>query len=163
MFSTIDRCVFSIRKVDEIKSMSPSFNKGNNTTDYILIYIYGYLKKISKKDANPQIACIKHPFDDSKQVVRFISAFPGEWIKGKNSEVYHKIPEGHCWVECLNGEDDSNTWGPIPLALAFGKPILKVRPFTKIVTSKKINKNIKKKLDVKNRVLNEDNINSFFL
>jgi signal peptidase I len=161
LLSVIDRFLISFRKVEELISMSPSFNP-KHMTDYILIWKLDYPNKLKNKSI-PQLTFMNHPFDENFQVVRFVTGFSGEWIKDKNKEVYHKIPEGFCWVECLNGDDDSNTWGPVPMSLFLGRPLLKIRPFRKFVTAEKIEKNIYKKLKVEERLLSEDNINSFFL
>jgi hypothetical protein len=159
--SVIDRFLISFRKLDEVYSMAPSFNP-KKSTDYVILWKLDYLNKLKNKKTL-QLTFMNHPFDENKQVLRFISGLPGEWIKDKNKDIYHKIPEGFCWVECLNGDDDSNKWGPVPISLLTARPILKIRPFKKIVMGSKIEKNILKKLKVEERILTEDNINSFFI
>lgn len=159
--SVIDRFLISFRKLDELYYMAPSFNPKTNS-DYVILWKMDYLNKL-KNNKIYQLTFMNHPFDENKQVIRFISGFQGDWIKDKNKDIYHKIPEGFCWVECLNGDDDSNKWGPVPISLLTARPIIKVRPFSKFVISSKIEKNILQKLKIEERILNEDNINSFFI
>jgi hypothetical protein len=58
------------------------------------------------------LVVLKHPNKD-ELVVRYMLGKSGDWIKEKNSNVYHNIPKNFCWVDCLKGDDDSNTWGPV--------------------------------------------------
>jgi hypothetical protein len=96
--------------------MSPSINpklKDENisllNSDYLITFLF--LEKYHSYRKN-RLVIIKHTEKDEK-VVRLLVAKEGEWIKSKKFEAYHKVPNGHCWVECLKGDDDSTTWGPV--------------------------------------------------
>lgn len=147
--------------------MSPSINpriknKKNLSilnSDYIIVSLF--LEKLNTYKAG-KLVLLQHPEDD-ELVVRLLVGLPGDWIKSKSLNVFHKVPEGHCWVECLKGEDDSTTWGPIPLALIKGRSVLLIRPFKKLIPASKITKNMKNKLDVKSRKIQDDSIENFFV
>jgi hypothetical protein len=117
--SVVNRFLISFKKVNDLKIMSPSFNSKIkhkddlrwNNSDYVLLSKLDY-PNILKDDKTDQLVYLNHPYDD-KQVVRYLVGMPGDWVKSKDSEVFNRIPDGHCWVECLNGNDDSNTWGPV--------------------------------------------------
>jgi hypothetical protein len=58
-----------------------------------------------------RLVLLYHPFEGTL-VVRYLLALPGDWIKPVNQEGFFiNIPSGHCWVESLVGEEDSNEWG----------------------------------------------------
>ncbi|ESO99427.1 hypothetical protein LOTGIDRAFT_231076 [Lottia gigantea] len=62
--------------------------------------------------------CVKE-----NQIKRLI-ALEGDLIKTKGYKKTHiRIPKGHCWVEGENRKYsiDSNSYGPVPIALLFGK------------------------------------------
>ena len=112
--SVIDRFLISFKRVNETIVMSPSFNpKIKNLTwynsDYVLVWRLDYMNRDDRKD---HLVYMNHPYED-KEIVRYLIGMPGDWIRSKQSDIYNRIPDGHCWVECLNGEDDSNTWGPV--------------------------------------------------
>lgn len=73
--------------------------------------------KISNSIQKDKFIIINHPFKENTKVVRYLVGVPGDWIREKNSQMYHKIPDGYCWVESFIGEDDSNTWGPVIIKL----------------------------------------------
>ncbi len=163
--SVFEKEALSFAKITEPDAMSPSFAVRSNSNDYIILYKYNYLNTLLKsKNKSGELTYLNHPYKPDTQVVRFIIAKQGEWVKPKGAnDVYHMVPEGHCWVECLNGEDDSTTWGAIPVSLLIGRPVVKIRPFSKIVMRSKIEKNIRKKLNFSERVLDESRISQFFV
>jgi len=97
--------------------MSPSINPKIKSredlslikSDYIINFLF--LEKLNSFKSG-KLVFLFHPEED-KCIIRLLVGLPGDWVKSKNFNVYHRIPEGHCWVECLKGEDDSNTWGPV--------------------------------------------------
>lgn len=117
--SVINRFLISFKTVTEIKAMTPSFNpriKNEDglrwyNSDYVILWKLDYPHSILD-DKRDQLVYMSHPYED-KEIVRYLIGMPGDWIKSKESELYNRIPDGHCWVECTNGDDDSNTWGPV--------------------------------------------------
>jgi len=97
--------------------MSPSINPKIKSekeitflkSDYFIISLF--FEKLNSFSAG-KLVLIQHPEKDEK-VIRLLVGLPGDWVKSKSFNVYHRIPEGHCWVECLKGEDDSTKWGPV--------------------------------------------------
>lgn len=96
--------------------MSPSINPKLNdenislmNSDYLVTSLFFERFFSYKKN---RLVLMQHPEKD-EMVARLLVAKPGEWIKAKNLNVFHKVPEGHFWVECLKGEDDSSNWGPV--------------------------------------------------
>ncbi len=69
--------------------------------------------KVFKRNRRNKFVIIKHPFKANTNVVRYVVGVAGDWVREKNSQMYHKIPYGFFWVESFSGEDDSNTWGPV--------------------------------------------------
>ena len=84
------------------------FKKDILVTDCLSVKFNQNLKKI-------RFVILKDPFNFNKKIVRFLVGLPGDWVRERNSQMYHKIPEGYCWVESFSGEDDSNKWGPVIL------------------------------------------------
>lgn len=97
--------------------MSPSINPKIKSNEQLTLLKSDYLinclffEKLNSYKAG-KLVLIQHPHKDEK-VIRLLIGLPGDWIKSKSFNVYHRIPEGHCWVECLKGEDDSTNWGPV--------------------------------------------------
>jgi hypothetical protein len=106
-----------IDRATEIKSMSPSINPKKKSKQQISFLKCDYLinslffEKLNSYKSG-KLVYMHHPEKD-EFVVRLLVGLPGDWIKSKSYNVYHRVPEGHCWVECLKGEDDSTKWGPV--------------------------------------------------
>lgn len=161
LLSFFHKFVISFHKVTEQNSMSPSINPSINEKNWISKYDYILCLKFLKPNEK-RIIYMYHPYEDIK-VVRYLSGLPGDWIQEKNSNVFHKVPEGHMWVDCLNGDDDSNSWGPVPIPLIIGHPVLIIRPFRKTIPEYKISMNLSKKLNISQRVLDDHKIGEFFI
>ena len=103
--------------------MSPYFNKNRTKDDLIqdIIITLKYKVKWGKHFERRQIVLINHPFKKCT-TLKIIVGIGGDWIKQKDSYIYHKIPEGYCWVEDNKNLDDSNIWGPV--CSTFNKYIL---------------------------------------
>ena len=97
--------------------MSPSINPNIKNCKEINLFKSDYFvttlffEKMNTYKSG-KLVILHHP-ETNELVVRLLVGLPGDWIKSKSFEVYHKIPDGHCWVECLKGEDDSTSWGPV--------------------------------------------------
>ncbi len=90
--------------------MSPAINPGLKKKRLFDIIIAN--KHTSNiKNVKRRLVLMYHPFE-GKLVVRYLLGTPGDWIKTRNNDgLFINVPSGHCWVECVNGDDDSNTWG----------------------------------------------------
>lgn len=97
--------------------MSPSINPKIKSADEITFLKSDFLitclffEKLNSFKTK-KLVLMQHPEKEEK-VIRLLIGLPGDWVKSKTFNVYHRIPEGHCWVECLKGEDDSTKWGPV--------------------------------------------------
>ena len=100
--------------------MSPIFNPFLGKKDYLTkdILVTNCLSvKFLKNYNKNKFIILKDPFQSNKKIIRFLVGLPGDWVRERNSQMYHKIPEGYCWVESFTGEDDSNQWGPVILLI----------------------------------------------
>ncbi len=66
----------------------------------------------------------RSPTDPHQNLIKRVVALEGETVETvgyKNR--YVKVPEGHCWIEGDNKRKslDSNTFGPVPLAIVTAK------------------------------------------
>lgn len=122
------------------------FNKTNNKTDEEAEDI--------KTNKNGRLVAMYHPYKKNTVIVRLVTATENQWIKERNSEVYHQIPTGYFWAESLKGSDDSTEWGPVPVILIKGTPVMFISPFYLIKSSKILEEKISMKLKVNERLLN---------
>ena len=97
--------------------MSPYFNKNNTENNLLtdIIITKRYPIKIESKFEKGEIVLLKHPFEN-RLTLKILVGISGDWIKQIDTEIYHKIPEGYCWVEDYKNLDDSNNWGPVKLS-----------------------------------------------
>jgi signal peptidase I len=156
LFCVINKLLFTFHKVEHDEAMKPSLQRG----DYLFIWRLDYPYKIKNIKQSESLVFLNHPFEN-KRVTRLLIAKEREWIKGRNSHVYHKIPQDFCWVESIRGGDDSNEWGPIPISLIIGQPKLKIRFFEKFVFKNKIEKNMSRIINLSTRKLNTSEIEKY--
>ncbi|XP_030537246.1 mitochondrial inner membrane protease subunit 2 isoform X1 [Rhodamnia argentea] len=100
-------------------SMSPAFNPGSDTNDYVLLEKF-CLDKYRFSDGD--VVVFSSPNNHKEKHIKRIRALPGDWIETPNLDVL-KVPEGHFWVEGDNSVSslDSRSFGPIPLGLIRGR------------------------------------------
>eukprot|EP00752_Nemacystus_decipiens_P004268 g3899.t1 len=70
------------------------------------------------------IVVFRNPFDPNERVVKRLIGVDGDWVRPRgNRHNVLRVPEGCCWVEGDNHgiSEDSNQFGPIPLALIEAK------------------------------------------
>lgn len=96
--------------------MKPFFNpfltKGDHfKKDLLLTYSLGV--KFFKNAERNQFVLLKDPFNSNKKIVRYLVGLPGDWVREKNTQIFHRVPEGYIWVESFSGKSDSNEWGPV--------------------------------------------------
>eukprot|EP00903_Cladosiphon_okamuranus_P018222 g16761.t1 len=70
------------------------------------------------------IIVFRNPFDPNERMVKRLIGVDGDWVRPRgNRHSVLRVPEGCCWVEGDNHgvSEDSNQFGPIPLALIEAK------------------------------------------
>ncbi|KAL4075961.1 peptidase S24/S26A/S26B/S26C [Scleroderma citrinum] len=117
------------------RSMQPTFNPDTSTWNDIVVF-----DRTSVKSGSPvsrgDIISLKNPTDDGKTLIKRVVAVAGDTIKTLPPYPLNEVvvPEGHIWVE---GDQpfrslDSNSFGPIPLALVDAKPCYIVWPLHRL-------------------------------
>ncbi|KAG4936857.1 hypothetical protein JHK84_050965 [Glycine max] len=107
-------------------SMSPTFNPkagshmGDVFDDYVLVEKFCLR---NYKFSHGDVVVFRSPLNHKETHVKRIAALPGEWFGTHHNNDVIQIPLGHCWVEGDNTASslDSNSFGPIPLALIRGR------------------------------------------
>ena len=94
--------------------MSPFFYKKKAINDYFkdIVVTKRYSIMLQSDYQREKIVILKHPFEN-RLTLKLIVGLGGDWIKERNTDIYHKIPDGYCWVEDYKNVDDSNLWGPV--------------------------------------------------
>lgn len=115
--------------------MQPTFNPDTSAWNDVVIFDRSSVSSgnsISKGD----IISLKNPVDGKKTLVKRVVAVAGDTIKTFPPYPLNEVivPEGHVWVE---GDQpfrslDSNSFGPIPLALVEAKPCYIVWPLHRL-------------------------------
>lgn len=111
------------------RSMQPTFNPDSSqlTLDRVILNKYPTTLSLAGRPsyAVNDVITLYSPTDPSTLLTKRIIALPGALVQTLPlyPERYVRIPKGFCWVE---GDEsfhsrDSNTFGPIPLALIHAK------------------------------------------
>ncbi|CAL1701412.1 unnamed protein product [Somion occarium] len=116
------------------RSMQPTLNPDSSVWHDIVLFDPWSVKALREYNRGDVVA-IKSPYD-SKLLVKRIVALHGDKIKTLPSypDPEVKIPEGYAWVEGDEPfkSEDSNHFGPIPLALIDSKLTFIVWPWNRI-------------------------------
>ncbi|GAB5367309.1 hypothetical protein AAMO2058_001219400 [Amorphochlora amoebiformis] len=116
-----------VGKVAEIRgaSMQPTLNPiPYEKNDWVAVRKFFYSPK------RGDVVIARNPSDPSEYIVKRILGLPGDMVKVQqqpnSSSPYSyntQVPRGHCWLEGDNfgRSNDSNSFGPAPLALIQGK------------------------------------------
>lgn len=71
-----------------------------------------------------------------ERVIKRVIGLPGDWVlrdtpPGSSSSKMLQVPDGHCWLvgDNLEYSRDSRHYGPVPLALIYGKVVAVVFPW----------------------------------
>jgi len=81
------------------------------------------------------IIMVRSPYNSEQFLVKRLLALPGDTVKTlppfPRTEII--VPDGHCWIEGDRSMDseDSNTIGPIPLALVEARMVTVLLPFSR--------------------------------
>ncbi|CCX13414.1 catalytic subunit of the mitochondrial inner membrane peptidase complex [Pyronema domesticum] len=112
--------VYSLERVTG-RSMSPNFCPDPTRKDYIIARHWNATKELRRGE----VVMFRSPTDPSRQVVKRIIGLEGDLIRTRHPypQEITVVPRGQLWVE---GDEafhslDSNTYGPIPIALVTGR------------------------------------------
>ncbi|KAJ2727171.1 hypothetical protein GGI07_000055 [Coemansia sp. Benny D115] len=122
------------------RSMQPALNPDSNH-----LWRDALLMDMSvRRGRNPQrlrrgdIVTFTSPSDPDKRLVKRVLALPHDCVVPAGSpDSFVRVPMGQCWVE---GDEsfhsgDSNTFGPVPLALLHGRALMPVWPPSRFAAS----------------------------
>ncbi|KAK1699791.1 peptidase S24/S26A/S26B/S26C [Colletotrichum godetiae] len=116
-------------------SMYPYYNEDRNTTmanDMVLNWRW----KPSYGLQRGMIVTFRSPFHPETVAIKRVVALEGEYVttRAPYPERVVRVPQGHIWVEGDGPQDqtlDSNTYGPISMALVTGKCVWNIWPWRK--------------------------------
>ncbi|KAI7906720.1 mitochondrial inner membrane protease subunit [Cokeromyces recurvatus] len=126
------------------RSMQPTFNPDSSMLKKDIVL----LDKWSTTDhqfERGQVVTLISPINPKCIITKRILALPGDRVQSlRNKNEWVSIPEGHVWVE---GDEafhsrDSNSFGPVPIALINAKVTHILWPFSRFgpVEKKSVNK-----------------------
>ncbi|KAI9487443.1 MAG: peptidase S24/S26A/S26B/S26C [Benjaminiella poitrasii] len=105
------------------RSMQPTFNPDSNMLKKDIVLLDKWTKTDNHFERG-EVVTLKSPVNPKCTITKRIIALPGDKIHPlrKNNETV-PVPEGHVWVE---GDEafhsrDSNSFGPVPIALINAK------------------------------------------
>ncbi|EPQ59315.1 LexA/Signal peptidase [Gloeophyllum trabeum ATCC 11539] len=126
---------FAVIKQVKGPSMQPTLNP--NTSEWQDVIIFDrYHAKVMPQYERGDIVAVWSPSDPNRLFVKRIIALAGDIVKTlppyPDAEV--RVPEGHVWIEGDERfhSDDSNKFGPVPLALIDSKLFYIIFPLDRI-------------------------------
>ncbi|CCM04825.1 uncharacterized protein FIBRA_07018 [Fibroporia radiculosa] len=115
------------------RSMQPTLNPDSSSWRDVVLFDR-FAIRILRKYERGDIVALQSP-TDSKLVVKRIVALQGDMVKTlpPYPDVEIRVPQGHAWVEGDEAfhSEDSNTFGPVPLALIESKLSFVVWPLAR--------------------------------
>ncbi|CAM9187199.1 unnamed protein product [Phaeothamnion confervicola] len=111
------------------RSMQPTLNPNAQGEDATQDYVWEASLAVWDKVDRGDVVSFRSPFNPDEKLVKRLIAMDGDWVRpgggaggGIGAPLLH-VPRGHCWVEGDNPvlSDDSNSYGPIPMALLEGR------------------------------------------
>ncbi|KAJ1904026.1 hypothetical protein LPJ81_002741 [Coemansia sp. IMI 209127] len=119
------------------RSMQPALNPDSNRLwrDVVLMdrCVQGDLSTWRLKRGD--IVAFVSPFEPERVVIKRIIGLPHDCVVPRtNSQAFVRIPKGHCWVEGDESfhSNDSNTFGPLPMALIKSRAIAPIWPPSRV-------------------------------
>ncbi|WYZ45333.1 hypothetical protein EsH8_VIII_000649 [Colletotrichum jinshuiense] len=116
-------------------SMYPYYNEDRNSTltnDLALTWRWNPMDGLQKG----MIVTFRSPFHPETVAIKRVIALEGEYVTTRppHPQRIVRVPQGHIWVEGDGPQDqtlDSNTYGPISMALVTGKCVWNIYPWRK--------------------------------
>ncbi|KAJ2083237.1 hypothetical protein H4R24_000974 [Coemansia sp. RSA 988] len=117
------------------RSMQPALNPDSNRLWRDVVLVNRMIKGgMTSRLKRGDIVTFASPFDPNRRIVKRIVGLPHDCIVplGK-PDSFVRVPMGHFWVEGDESfhSNDSNTFGPIPLALVDGRVITPIWPLSR--------------------------------
>jgi inner membrane protease subunit 2 len=112
----------------EGRSMQPTINR--RTGDVTVVLLDKWSIKSGQFERG-DVVVVSSPVKDGSMVLKRVLALGGDYVKrahGHGEPIL--VPKGHCWVEGDNAAHsfDSNSFGPVPIALVTARVLCKVWP-----------------------------------
>ncbi|KAJ1736375.1 hypothetical protein LPJ72_001461 [Coemansia sp. Benny D160-2] len=115
------------------RSMQPALNPDSNHLwrDVVVMdrCVQGLLS--TQRLERGDIVAFVSPFNPERVVIKRIIGLPHDCVvPHTNPQAFVRIPKGHCWVEGDESfhSNDSNTFGPLPMALIKSRAVAPVWP-----------------------------------
>ncbi|KAK1977405.1 peptidase S24/S26A/S26B/S26C [Colletotrichum cereale] len=116
-------------------SMYPYYNEDRDKTlvnDMVLTWKWNPMKGLQKG----MIVTFRSPFHPETVAIKRVVALEGEYVmtRAPYSDPITMVPDGHIWVEGEGPQDqtlDSNTYGPVSMALITGQCVWNIWPWRK--------------------------------
>lgn len=122
---TLTEMVGSLMFVDG-RSMQPTLNpesKGSRNDSRDLVLVAKWPIKVWRQYRKGDVVVIRSPVDPDTKVIKRLTGTEREWRTRRIGLRQEPVPEGFCWVtgDCPQYSEDSESYGPIPLALIEGR------------------------------------------
>ncbi|EWM22040.1 Peptidase S24/S26A/S26B/S26C, beta-ribbon domain protein [Nannochloropsis gaditana] len=119
------------------RSMHPTLNpaySGSYTSSRDLVFVAKWPIKVWRRYRKGDVVVLRSPVDPDVEVIRRLTGREREWRTRRVGMRQEPIPEGFCWVTGDNPlySEDSETYGPVPLALIEGWVAYVVWPLNRV-------------------------------
>ncbi|KAJ1732500.1 hypothetical protein LPJ61_002013 [Coemansia biformis] len=114
------------------RSMQPALNPDANRLRRDVVLVDKMVRGgLTARLRRGDIATLASPFDPDRRLVKRIVAMPHDCVVPLGRpDSFVRVPKGHCWVEGDESfhSSDSNSFGPVPLALITARAVTPVWP-----------------------------------
>ncbi|KAJ2850395.1 hypothetical protein IWW36_001947 [Coemansia brasiliensis] len=120
------------------RSMQPALNPDSNRLKRDVVLVDKAVRgSMSSRLRRGDIVVFASPSDPDRRLVKRIIGMPHDCVVPlSNPDSYVRVPQGQCWVEGDESfhSSDSNSFGPIPIALITGRAITPIWPLSRFGT-----------------------------
>jgi inner membrane protease subunit 2 len=122
---TVNEMVGSFLLIDG-RSMQPTLNpdnEGGPNDSRDLVLVAKWPIKVWRQYRKGDVVVLRSPVDSDTKVIKRLTGTEREWRIRRTGLRQEPVPEGFCWVtgDSPLYSEDSETYGPIPLALIEGR------------------------------------------
>ncbi|KAJ2769073.1 hypothetical protein IWQ57_003263 [Coemansia nantahalensis] len=114
------------------RSMQPALNPDSNRLRRDVVLVDKMVRgELAERLRRGDIVTLASPFDPDRRLVKRIVALPHDCIVPLGRpDALVRVPKGHCWIEGDESfhSSDSNSFGPVPLALVTSRAVTPVWP-----------------------------------